>query len=216
VLGYVETAAMLGLMATGLGMGLFMGNTGLLNHGARWLKFGSTAWRGESACARCGSTLTSLTFKQARSLQIMTVADEIGLQMRCYSCGHVGENGGYSMNAVQSAHVLRRVLAHKHFSGASEARVKDATRLIDQMGSSGALTRRMATNRATLKTLSAKALRTESIALEIAVNDENERRLLELELEDLEARWKEEEELAAIVDRELTPLRVVRRYFGGE
>ncbi len=48
--------------------------------------------------------------------------------------------------------------------------------------------------------------RTEAIALEIAVNEDTERRLLELELEELERRWREEEEIAAIVDRELTPV----------
>jgi hypothetical protein len=65
-----------------------------------------------------------------------------------------------------------------------------------------------------LRTLSAQALRTEAIALEIALNDENERQLLELELEALESRWREEEELAAIVDRELTPLRTFNRLLG--
>jgi hypothetical protein len=44
-----------------------------------------------------------------------------------------------------------------------------------------------------------------SFALEIAANAEVERRLLELELEDLESRWREEEEIAAIADGILTP-----------
>jgi hypothetical protein len=48
--------------------------------------------------------------------------------------------------------------------------------------------------------------RTGSIALEIAVNEENEQHLLELELADLEAHWRREEELASIIDGELTPL----------
>ena len=48
--------------------------------------------------------------------------------------------------------------------------------------------------------------RTDAIALEIAVNDSVERTMLEIELRDLEAHWRAEEELAAIVDGELTPL----------
>ena len=48
--------------------------------------------------------------------------------------------------------------------------------------------------------------RTGAIALEIAANEHAEQRLLELELADLEARWREEEELADIIDGELTPL----------
>ena len=39
-----------------------------------------------------------------------------------------------------------------------------------------------------------------------AANDTVEQRLLELELAEIEAHWKEEEELASIIDGELTPL----------
>ena len=58
----------------------------------------------------------------------------------------------------------------------------------------------------TIESLNKKTRRTESIALEIALNDDAERRLLELELKDLEERWRDEELLAAIVDDELTPV----------
>jgi hypothetical protein len=215
-LGYVENLAALALMGSGFGLAVFIGNASPLKKGVRYLKYGNTAWRGETSCARCGSTLTVLTFKRAKDLAIVQDgADGVALELRCQVCGHIGTSGGgYRMTGVQSEHVLRRVLAHSHYSGASEKRVKAATQLIDQVGSSGALARTIARNRATISTLSSQALRTESIALEIAVNDDNERRLLELELEDLEARWKEEEEIAAIVDRELTPMHVVTRYLG--
>ena len=45
----------------------------------------------------------------------------------------------------------------------------------------------------------------QSIALEIAINDSVERRMMELELKSLEFLWKREEELARIIDEELTP-----------
>ena len=51
--------------------------------------------------------------------------------------------------------------------------------------------------------------RTGAIALEIAANEAVEQRLLELELAELEAHWLEEEELASIIDGELTPLPVL-------
>ncbi len=214
-LGYVENAAMLALMASGFGLAMFMGNSGVLTKGARYLKFGNAAWRGESACKGCGSTVTTITFKQAKEVHIVSDGtDGIALELRCHACGRTGIGNGYRLTGVQSQHVLRRVLAHSHYSGASEERVKNATQLIDQLGSSAALTQRIARNRASIGTFNARALRTEAIALEIAINDENERGLLELELEDLEQRWKEEEELAAIVDRELTPIHVVTRYLG--
>jgi len=41
--------------------------------------------------------------------------------------------------------------------------------------------------------------------LEIALNADVERRLLEMELEELEGRWREEEQIAAIADGILTP-----------
>ena len=51
-----------------------------------------------------------------------------------------------------------------------------------------------------------------SIALEIALNDSVERRMMELELKALEFMWKREEELARIIDEELTPKDVRDRH----
>jgi hypothetical protein len=84
--------------------------------------------------------------------------------------------------------------------------VREATSVIDHAGSASEFTRLIATREHSMETLRQKMNRTDAIALEIALNDDVERRLLELELHELEARWKEEEELAAIVDGELTPL----------
>ena len=61
--------------------------------------------------------------------------------------------------------------------------------------------------------------RTYTIGLEIAANDVVEQRLLQLEVAELEAVWKQEEEIAAIVDGELTPLpllEVLRRRVAGQ
>ena len=44
------------------------------------------------------------------------------------------------------------------------------------------------------------------VALEIAVHEKSEKRLLAMELAELEAHWRREEELAGIMDGELTPL----------
>jgi hypothetical protein len=213
-LGYVESAAMLALAATGFGVAIFIGGrNGLLTTGARWLKYGNTAWRGETSCRTCGALLESISFREARHLIVLPgEADAVSLQMQCGACRRASE--GFRLNDVQSQHLLRRILAHSHYAGASEKRLKGATNLIEEIGSSAALTQRIARNRPTIATLTAASLRTESIALEIAINDENERRLLELELEELEKRWREEEEIADIVDRELTPLPIVNRFLG--
>jgi hypothetical protein len=97
------------------------------------------------------------------------------------------------------------MLAYRHFSGASEKRVIAATRTIEAAGSARQLTRELAARNTTFMDLEHKSGRTSAIALEIALNDETERQLLELELKELEARWREEEDIAAIIDGELTP-----------
>jgi len=100
---------------------------------------------------------------------------------------------------------LRRVLAYHHFAGASERRVVSAARLIQEAGSPQDLARIVVKDGRRLGDLQ----RTGAIALEIAANESAEQHLLEMELAQLEARWKREEELAEIVDGELTPLPMV-------
>jgi hypothetical protein len=94
------------------------------------------------------------------------------------------------------------VLAYHHFDGADERQVVSATRLIQEAGGPQDLTRIVVRDGRRLGDLQ----RTGAVALEIAANEAAEQHLLELELADLETHWREEEELAAIVDGELTPL----------
>ena len=54
--------------------------------------------------------------------------------------------------------------------------------------------------------------KTHSIALKIALNESAERRVMGLELEAIEFTWKHEEELAHIIDEELTPDDVRERH----
>ena len=53
---------------------------------------------------------------------------------------------------------------------------------------------------------------TGAIALEIALNESVEKRLLDLEIRALEFIWKQEEELARIIDEELTPRRLLEQH----
>jgi hypothetical protein len=93
--------------------------------------------------------------------------------------------------------------------------VVSAARLIQEAGTPQDLTRIVVKDGRRLGDLQ----RTGGIALEIAVNEATEQRLLELELGELEAHWRREEELASIVDGELTPLPMLetlrRRVTGG-
>jgi hypothetical protein len=201
-------AVMLGGWATGgmtfFGAWLIMGHgKETVRDGARWLRFGSSAWRGDGRCEACGHHFRTIPFAQRASLGLFP-GEEPGkpdLVARCPRCGTY-RGGGLRLQGRESERTLRRVLAYHHFAGASERRVISAARLIQEAGSPQDLTRIVVKDGRRLGDIQ----RTGGIALEIAVNEASEQRLLELELAELEAHWKREEELAEIVDGELTPL----------
>ena len=201
-------AVLLGGWATG-GMTLFgawlvMGHgSETVRDGARWLRFGSSAWHGDEACAGCGYRFRTLPYRERSALGLLPTGQpgKVELAARCPRCGSY-RDGGLHLTGEQAERTLRRVLAYHHFAGASERRVVSAARLIQEAGSPQDLTRIVVKDGRRLGDLQ----RTGGIALEIAVNEATEQRLLELELAELEAHWRREEELASIVDGELTPL----------
>jgi hypothetical protein len=173
----------------------------------RWMRFGGAAWRGKRRCERCGYRFTAMAYRDRNRLIILpseTHPGTLGLTQRCPRCGGRGDadEGGLNLAGAEAERTLRRVLAYHHFAGASERRVESATRLIQEAGSASHATKLLVRDGKPLGRLR----RTGAIALEIAANEHAEQRMLELELADLEARWREEEELAAIIDGELTPL----------
>ena len=206
VVAMIAAAVATGGMATG-----FVG-TSIFLPIARWSRFGRVAWRGRSTCERCGVALTELRFSETGSLALAPSGEdgETMVIAACPRCGREEDGAGHRLTGTQAEHLLRRALAYRHFVGASENRLRDATRAIEEAGSVQRLTRTLAERRVRLDGLE-KHERTHAIALEIAVNEETERKLLELELAELERRWKEEEEIAAIADREL----VFLPFFGG-
>ena len=201
-------AVLLGGWATG-GMTLFgawlvMGHgSETVRDGARWLRFGSSAWHGDEACAGCGYRFRTLPYRERAALGLMPTGEpgKVELAARCPRCGSY-RDGGLHLRGEQADRTLRRVLAYHHFAGASERRVVSAARLIQEAGSPQDLARIVVKDGRRLGDLQ----RTGGIALEIAVNEASEQHLLELELAELEAHWRREEELASIVDGELTPL----------
>ncbi len=207
----------IGLMVVAQGAlafaGGFAGIGGMYGHNYlsdidRWRRYGRTAWKGALVCPACGDVLDRLRFREAKQLQVVTGPDDdMALRMKCRVCGsRHSEEGGYYFTGVSADHVLRRVLAYRNYAGGKEKHVKEATSYIEEAGSPTALARQLAHNGFQLKESSRRKNPMLSLALEIAVNDDTERRMLELELEALEARWREEEEIAAISDGELTPI----------
>ena len=214
-LGFAGTLAagafLVGSWATGgmtfFGAWLIMGHgSETVRDGARWLRFGSTAWQGEMRCEGCGAPQRTIHYRDRAALGLFPGADpgDVELVARCYRCG-LYRDGGLLLKGPEAERTLRRVLAYHHFAGASERRVMAAARLIQEAGSPRDLTRIVVKDGRRLGDLQ----RTGGIALEIATNEATEQHLLELELAELEAHWKREEELAAIVDGELTPLPVL-------
>jgi len=169
----------------------------------RRLKFGRTAWRGRATCVACGTTIRRIPFTDAPRLSVSL--DDEGtptVRHRCLVCRTSPRASGFYLRGPEGEHVLRRALAHTNYAGATEAELGYATNAIESAGSTTLLVRRVANQRAGIGKLPTP----DSLALEIALNEETERRMLEMELAELEARWKVEEELAAIVDGELTPV----------
>ena len=173
---------------------------GVVTGGARWLRFGGTAWRGSGHCMRCGSTLARVRYRERERLVVTGDEESPGVVISCVRC-HGYEDAGQRLDGREAGHVLRRVLAYHHFAGSSEQRVDGAVKLIDFAGGTERLPSRILGPGAALGSLSD----TGQVALEITVHEEYERLLLSMEVAELEAHWRREEELAAIIDGELTP-----------
>ncbi|MGD8276457.1 MAG: hypothetical protein PVH00_00460 [Gemmatimonadota bacterium] len=218
---WVEGGAVIALaLLTGGGFIMYGANGQVVNNLRRWNKFGSTAWTGSVSCPRCGSVVRGVSFRDTRALILLPGDEGFSIQLLCPRCDPIPRRRAAlerprpdmpRLEGVAAEHLLRRALAWHNFSGASEAVVRDATTVIERAGSPTDLTRSVADRPIYLQQLSGKKSVTRSIALEIALNDDTERRLLELELEELEARWREEEEIAAIADGELTPVPLLDR-----
>lgn len=188
---------------------------------ARWFRFGSTAWRGQTRCLSCGHEYREIRFKDRKRLYLRADDAEggVGLSGACPSCGATGRYG-FRLQGAEGERAVRRILAYHHFSGASEQRVLAATKLIESAGS----TRQFASSALGEGRRLGEFDRTGAIAVEIAANETLEQHLLESELAELEATWRAEEEIAAIADGELTPLplleslrrRVVGQHVRGE
>ena len=209
VVRVLEVGAYVGILVVASGF-WFLGGGEPINNLIRWRKFGSALWRGERFCVRCGRPLRELKFERAKHLvlQVDSVGDPM-LQLRCKRCGFRNPEAGYAFTGPEAERMLRRNLAYYNFAGTTEKGVRQAVEAIDTAGGPHWLLRQLAREQFAISHDKKKTQ--QSIALEIAVNDQVERQLLELELKELEARWKEEEELAAIVDGELTELPLLER-----
>ena len=186
----------------------------LVTGGARWLRFGSTAWRGRGECTRCGRAIGRVRYSQRGSLVLTAEEESPGVIVSCLYCERARDSG-LLLQGQEATRTLRRVLGYHHFAGASGGRVDKAVRLIEASGGPERLPSRILKRGRPLGEVG----RVGRVALEIAVHEETERRLLEMKVAELEAHWRREEELAQIMDGELTPTPLLdalrRRIVGG-
>jgi hypothetical protein len=172
---------------------------------ARAKKFGKVAWQGEVTCDRCCTSLREVFFDERNQLLLRSAPQGVvAFWYGCARCaaetGSEGEHG-HLITGIAAEHLLRRLLAHTNFAGGTEAMVREAMDLVEYYTTTDDLLREVCRRGYSLGALTVQR----RFALEIAANAEVERRLLELELEELESRWREEEGIATIADGILTP-----------
>jgi len=167
---------------------------------ARRKTFGPCLWQGRATCAKCGRSKQKIRLRDDVLVRTMTGTDRFLVGGYCTSCGKRDESR-FAVPDVLAHQVLRRALVCVNFAGISAEKLDDAVRELEEADTAGAFASRLASMEINLKTLPAKS----SMAFEIAVNEEHERVLLSLELDQLEEQWRREEEIAAIADGELTP-----------
>ena len=173
---------------------------------AKWLNrarrrsFGGESWRGESQCAACGRILHTIDFKKLDRVRIEHHHDTFRLRYLCTRCDPHVDASGHRLGGVTAEHVLKRILAWQNFAGAGANEIGAAMSLLDRYTDPPALIRDMSHQHVGVATLDQRA----ALALEIALNCDVEARQLANEVAALEERWREEEELASIIDRDLT------------
>jgi len=166
----------------------------------RWRWFGREAWSGRAPCPQCHSVLIRLFFYRTRFLLLLPSSERgLAIALPCSRCDPWTVDKVHRLDGEAAEQVLRRVLAYHNVQGASQDELADAIRLIEQAGSAENLVSGLAAERRSLYGLG----RIRRLALEISVNANVERRRLAGEAAELEAGWREADDIAGIIEEEL-------------
>jgi hypothetical protein len=168
----------------------------------RWRRFGWAAWHGRERCPFCNSKLRALRYDLSWWVYPLRGPDgRLGVGVPCQRCDPWTPEKVHSLYGEVAENVLRRILAYQNVMGASERRIVEAVEAIHHAGSVGAFALGVTDRRESLWRMRG----TRAVALEIALNEAVEGHMLDLEAQALEYIWRREEELARIIDEELTP-----------
>lgn len=175
----------------------------------RWRRFGWAAWHGRTDCPYCGSTLRALRYDMSWWVYpLRGSGGQLEVGVPCQRCDPWTPDNVYVIDGAEAENVLRRCLAYQNITGANEGMIKDAARVIEDSGSAGDFALQTVEQRDSLWKMGP----TRAVALEIAMSESVEHRMLEMEARALEFMWRREEELARIVDEDLTPRRLLERH----
>ena len=168
----------------------------------RWRRFGWAAWHGRAKCEYCGSNLRALRYDMSWWVYpLLGERGRIEVGVPCQRCDPWTPDNVYVIGGPQAETVLRRCLAYQNITGAGERMIKDAARVIEEVGSAGEFAMQAANRRESLWKQGSMS----TIALEISLSENVEQRMMDMEVNALEFLWRQEEELAGIIDSELTP-----------
>jgi hypothetical protein len=118
-------------------------------------------------------------------------------------------NGRREYEGTSARRILAAVLAYQNRFGARQNVIESAVSQIEEIGDSAAFLEAMAHRPATVQRSSISLWpRTTRLALEISVHEAMERKALVGDLAELEAEWREAEEIASIADDLMLPHRV--------
>lgn len=160
---------------------------------------GFIAWRGSATCTKCGTPRSTLRYSEFRRVELrLGRAGGMALRMPCHVC----DRRTLRLDGPEAENLLLRGLVQQHFFGASRSSLDVAVGMIELAGSAYSFLRGMAQRQERIRDFSPE----ESLALEIAAAERAEGRAAAERLEADRGTWKEEEELASIIDDELTPL----------
>jgi len=190
-----------------MGDGKHMGDQG--KEMRRWVRFGDVAWRGHRACKACGFVLKEVSFFQCRTLILKDAGEDSltpSLVRACPRC--LDEDlGGLHLEGTSAELVLRRVLARQQINGNPPGHLRAAAHLIELGGGAAGLSSILARYGRYLSDVPI----TSAVALRVLANDAYEQHLLNLEAAAVERQWQREEELAAIIDGDLTDIPNIER-----
>jgi hypothetical protein len=166
----------------------------------RWSRFGSVAWDGRAECTYCRSVLHALHFDISWWLYPRIENGRLIVGVPCTRCDPWSPAKVFDVKGDDAHLVLRRVLAYQHVGAGRERSIRDAASLVRTAGSAERLLHELSTGTSSLWRLGAER----RIALTIALDHLVEQRMLELRIDGIEAEWRVEEELAQIIDEELS------------